>query len=112
LDSADALIENTSDSNEEMTDTEEADAGAGAGAEVPPRKKRNSILPSQSDTPPLLTPMYTTQGFCPHLVFLNALSLSNAPSPSTSARPLPWPSSEEPCRLSHYLVKYDAERPR
>lgn len=55
--SADVLIENTSDSDEEMADTEDADAGA--GAEVSPRKKQNSILPSQSYQNP--TPMYTTQ---------------------------------------------------
>jgi ribosomal RNA-processing protein 7 len=76
------------------------------------RLERNKTLYFRANptrTQPLCT-LHKT-GSCPHLVFLDASLLPNALSPSTLTRPLPWPSSEEPCRLSHYLSKYDAERP-
>jgi len=116
LHSGDALVENTSDSDEEMVeDAADADSD-GVEAESRPRKKRK--LHISESTPPEVIPLPSQSlrilhktGSCAHLVFLDASSLTKALSPSTSSKPLPWPSSEEPRGLSHYLAKYDAERP-
>lgn len=110
------LVENASDSDEEMTedvDEEEADT---TEASARPSKKRKLDL--SDPTPPKVIPLPSqslrTQhktGSCAHLIFLDASSLAKALSPSALSKPLPWPSSEEPRGLSHYLAKYDAERP-
>ncbi|OAX35849.1 hypothetical protein K503DRAFT_802498 [Rhizopogon vinicolor AM-OR11-026] len=111
------LVENSPDSDEEMgedADAEEADTGT--DTEARPRKKRK-IYTSEPTPPEVISlPNQSLRilhktGSCAHLIFLDASSLAKALSPSASSKPLPWPSSEEPRGLSHYLAKYDAERP-
>lgn len=116
--SADLPVENTCDSDEEMAEdaTDAEDTGTETEAEHRPRKKRKLHISEQ--TPPEVIPLPSQPlrtlhktGSCAHLIFLDASSLAKALSPSASSKPLPWPSSEEPRGLSHYLAKYDAERP-
>ncbi|KAG1765975.1 ribosomal RNA-processing protein 7-domain-containing protein [Suillus placidus] len=109
--SVDALAEHASDSDEEMA---EGAASENLDTEARPRKKRK--LQTSEPTPPEVIPLPSTSlrtlhktGSCAHLIFLDSSSLAKALSPPTS--PKPWPSSEEPRGLSHYLAKYDNERP-
>ncbi|KAG1733134.1 ribosomal RNA-processing protein 7-domain-containing protein [Suillus lakei] len=111
--SADALAEHApdsdSDSDEEMVeDAEKADT------EARPRKKRKlqTSEPTPPEVIPLPSPSFRTlhkTGSCAHLIFLDSSSLAKALSSPTSSKA--WPSSEEPRGLSHYMAKYDAERP-
>lgn len=107
--SADAPEEYASDSDDEMIEAaEESDT------EARPRKKRK--LQTSEPKPPKVIPLPSPSlrtlrktGSCAHLIFLDSSSLAKALSPPTS--PKPWPSSEEPRGLSHYMAKYDNERP-
>ncbi|KAG2127152.1 ribosomal RNA-processing protein 7-domain-containing protein [Suillus bovinus] len=107
--SADALAEHASDSDEEM-----AEAAEDSDTEARPRKKRK--LQTSEPTPPQVIPLPSPSlrilrktGSCAHLIFSDASSLAKALLSPTS--PKPWPSSEEPRGLSHYMAKYDKERP-
>lgn len=107
--SADAQAEYASDSDEEM-----AEAAEQSDTEAQPRKKRK--LQTSEPTPPEVIPLPSSSlrtlrktGSCAHLIFLDSSSLAKALSPPTS--PKPWPHSEEPRGLSHYMAKYDNERP-
>ncbi|KAG0698903.1 ribosomal RNA-processing protein 7-domain-containing protein [Suillus ampliporus] len=107
--SADALEEYASDSDEEM-----AEEALNSDTEARPRKKRK--LQTSAPTPPEVIPLPNpplrtlhNTGSCAHLIFLDPSSLAKALSPPTLIKP--WPSSEEPRGLSHYMAKYDAERP-
>lgn len=109
LNSADALAEHAFDSDEEM-----AEAAEKPDTEARPRKKRK--LQTSEPTPPEVIPLPSPSirklhktGSCAHLIFLDSSSLAKALLPPTS--PKPWPSSEEPRGLSHYMAKYDNERP-
>ncbi|KAG1721008.1 ribosomal RNA-processing protein 7-domain-containing protein [Suillus paluster] len=102
--STDALEEHASDSDEEMAEETEAR----------PRKKRK--LQTSEPTPPEVVPLPNlplrtlhNTGSRAHLIFIDSSSLMKALSPPASSRP--WPSSVEPRGLSHYIAKYDAERP-
>ncbi|KAG2742139.1 hypothetical protein P692DRAFT_20859168, partial [Suillus brevipes Sb2] len=110
--STDDLTEQASDSDEKMAEAE-------AAAETPdtetrPRKKRK--LQTTEPTPPEVKPLPSSSlrtlhktGSCAHLIFIDSSSLAKALSPPAS--PIPWPSSDEPRGLSHYMAKYDNERP-
>ncbi|KAG2339076.1 hypothetical protein BDR05DRAFT_968536 [Suillus weaverae] len=109
--SVDALEEHASDSDEEMA---EGATSENPDTEARPRKKRK--LQTSEPTPPEVIPLPSSSlrtlhktGSCAHLIFLDSSSLAKALSPPTS--PKPWPSSEEPRGLSHYMTKYDNERP-
>ncbi|KAG2033919.1 ribosomal RNA-processing protein 7-domain-containing protein [Suillus americanus] len=109
--SADALAENASDSDEEMA---EAAVNEKPDTEARPRKKRK--LQTSEPTPPEVIPLPSPSlrtlrktGCCAHLIFLDSSSVAKALSPPAS--PKPWPSSGEPRGLSHYMAKYDNERP-
>lgn len=109
--SVDALEEHASDSDEEMS---EGATSENPDTEARPRKKRK--LQTSEPTPPEVIPLPSSSlrtlhktGSCAHLIFLDSSSLAKALSPPTS--PKPWPSSEEPRGLSHYMTKYDNERP-
>lgn len=109
--SVDALAEHASDSDEEMS---EGATSENPDTEARPRKKRK--LQTSEPTPPEVIPLPSSSlrtlhktGSCAHLIFLDSSSLAKALSPPTS--PKPWPSSEEPRGLSHYMTKYDNERP-
>ncbi|KAG1808853.1 ribosomal RNA-processing protein 7-domain-containing protein [Suillus subaureus] len=109
LNSTDALAEHASDSDEEM-----AEAAENPDTEARPRKKRK--LQTSEPTPPEVIPLPSSSlrtlrktGSCAHLIFLDSSSLAKALS--SPASPKPWPSSEEPRGLSHYMAKYDNERP-
>lgn len=109
LNSTDALAEHASDSDEEM-----AEAAENPDTEARPRRKRK--LQTSEPTPPEVIPLPSSSlrtlrktGSCAHLIFLESSSLAKALS--SPASPKPWPSSEEPRGLSHYMAKYDNERP-
>ncbi|KAG1846658.1 ribosomal RNA-processing protein 7-domain-containing protein [Suillus subluteus] len=109
--SADALAEHASDSDEEMS---EASVNEEPDTEARPRKKRK--LQTSEPTPPEVIPLPSPSlrtlrktGSCAHIIFLDSSSLAKALSSPTS--PKPWPYSEEPRGLSHYAAKYDNERP-
>lgn len=115
LNSTDALTEDVSDSDEEMAEADtEAVASEPPNTETRPRKKRK--LHTAEPTPPEVIPLPSSSlrtlrkmGSCAHLIFVDSSSLSKALSPPTA--PIPWPSSDEPRGLSHYMAKYDNERP-
>ncbi|KAG2112402.1 ribosomal RNA-processing protein 7-domain-containing protein [Suillus clintonianus] len=107
--SADALAEHAADSDEEMAEDAEI-----PDTEARPRKKRK--LQTSEPTPPEVIPLPSPSlrtlhktGSCAHLIFRDSSSIAKAISaPTSSTR---WPSSDEPRGLSHYMAKYDAERP-
>ncbi|KAG1746781.1 hypothetical protein EDD22DRAFT_958324, partial [Suillus occidentalis] len=92
----------------------EAVANEPPNTETRPRKKRK--LQTSEPTPPEVMPLPTSSlrtlrktGSCAHLIFVDSSSLAKALLPP--AAPIPWPSSDEPRGLSHYMAKYDNERP-
>jgi ribosomal RNA-processing protein 7 len=85
-----------------------------SGDEGHPRKKRK-IVKEDKRKPPKVTPLPQTSlrtlrrtGRTAHIVFLDSSSMEKAIS---SQKPRPWPSSEEPSGLSHYIALYDSLRP-
>ncbi|KAF7292824.1 hypothetical protein MIND_01181300 [Mycena indigotica] len=109
----DAAIEELDDDEDESDAEEQAEVLAEAEDSQPARKKRKLdaknkkpvVIPLPS--PPLRRLRET--GRTAHVVFLDQSSLERALVPYS--KPRPWPTSEEPSGLAHYIARYDAARP-
>ncbi|KAJ7592652.1 ribosomal RNA-processing protein 7-domain-containing protein [Mycena floridula] len=110
LDAADPLYDEqlASDSDEEI---EEEEALDGAEDEQPRKRRKVAKLVAPKIIPLPTTPLRTLRnsGRSAHVVFLDSSSLDRCLNSSEKARP--WPESEEPSGLSHYLSQFDSLRP-
>ncbi|KAF5363574.1 hypothetical protein D9756_000136 [Leucocoprinus leucothites] len=110
-DNAEELGRDTEDEDEEEENAD-SDGGTIAPEGEKPRKRRKV---SQKDIPqvkPLPTiPLRTLRktGGSAHIVFLDTSSHDRAVN--LLSKPRPWPATEEPRGLAHYLALYDSLRP-
>ena len=99
-------INGGSDSDSEIEEVE-------AIQEDQPRKRRK--VSKNEKGPPVVTPLprpslriLRKTGGCAHVIFLDSSSLERALSPS---KPRPWPRSDEPLGIAHYVALYASLRP-
>lgn len=100
--------EHDTDDEEDEEDNEEAMEVEGEK----PRKRRKVSKEEIPKVTPLPTvPLRTLRktGGSAHIVFLDSSSLDRAVNSLSKSRP--WPTTEEPTGLAHYLALYDSLRP-
>ncbi|KAJ7057107.1 ribosomal RNA-processing protein 7-domain-containing protein [Mycena amicta] len=83
--------------------------------EMQPARKRRKLT-GKKNTKPTIVPLPSPAlrrlrgtGRTAHVVFLDQSSVDRALLASSTPRP--WPLSEEPSGLGHYMARYDAARP-
>ncbi|KAF9448957.1 hypothetical protein P691DRAFT_799756 [Macrolepiota fuliginosa MF-IS2] len=97
------------------TDDEDEDDGTEEAVDVEgekPRKRRKFSKEEAPKVTPLPSvPLRTLRktGGSAHIIFLDSSSLDRAIN--SLSKPRPWPTTEEPTGLAHYLALYDSLRP-
>ena len=118
LENSDSEDESDGGTGMKEDDNEKHEEGKGEGGK--PRKKKRKT--QNEEEVPKVVPLPTTPtnirklrktGRTAHIIFLDASSLDRLFSQSTpsSKAPRPWPTSEEPTGLAHYVAQYGALRP-
>jgi ribosomal RNA-processing protein 7 len=99
-----------SDSDAEMDDdVEEVDGQSGPRKKQKVSKNGGTRVPKVIPLPAKPLRIFRRTGRSAHIIFLDSSSVDRAVLPSQ--KPRPWPSSEEPSGLSHYIAQYDSLRP-
>ncbi|KAF4619834.1 hypothetical protein D9613_004817 [Agrocybe pediades] len=100
------------------TDTEDEDEDEEMNVDEPSqgqhkrgRKEKKPAAPTVTSLPSTPLRKLRKTGSSAYVIFLDASSLEKALSQSSSSKARPWPSSEEPIGLTHYLSLYNSLRP-
>ncbi|KAJ3561808.1 hypothetical protein NP233_g9971 [Leucocoprinus birnbaumii] len=97
---------------DEEEEDEENDEESMADEREKPRKRRKvskEDIPKVTPLPIVLLRTLRKTGGSAHVIFLDSSSLDRAVN--SLSKPRPWPSTEEPTGLAHYLAIYDSLRP-
>ncbi|EIN11060.1 hypothetical protein PUNSTDRAFT_65396 [Punctularia strigosozonata HHB-11173 SS5] len=106
------------DGDEDSSSSDDEELHADVDEEPQPRQHKKRRV--NEEQPPAVQPLPSTPlrtlkptGRSAHVVFLDSSSLDRALSPSSfsNTKLRPWLTSDEPSGLTHYLSKYQAQRP-
>jgi ribosomal RNA-processing protein 7 len=107
----------TDDEEEIQEDEDGQDSDDDMSGEPSQKRRRVDTSKSKKKGPPEITSLPVSNlrnlrlsGRTAHIIFLDAPSLSKALIPPKKSKPLPWPTSEEPTGLEHYIALHSSLR--